>query len=89
MKNYVIRRLLSVIPVLWLVSILVFGLIHLVPGDPVLVILGSTAEKDQVERLELIARNLKPIVRYASGNGAEIPAEECTLSYEELKYLGF
>jgi peptide/nickel transport system permease protein len=51
MKKYVIRRLISVIPVLWLVSVLVFGLIHLVPGDPVLVILGTTAEKDQVEAM--------------------------------------
>jgi len=49
MKKYVIRRLFSVIPVLWLVSVLVFSLIHLVPGDPVLVILGTTAEKAQVE----------------------------------------
>ncbi|HSR10575.1 MAG TPA: ABC transporter permease [Thermodesulfobacteriota bacterium] len=51
MKRYVIRRLLSVIPVLWLVSVLVFGLIHLVPGDPVLVILGTTAQKEQVEAM--------------------------------------
>ena len=51
MKKYVIRRLISVIPVLWLVSVLVFGLIHLVPGDPVLVILGTTAEKAQVEAM--------------------------------------
>ena len=51
MKKYFIRRIFSVIPVLWLVSALVFGLIHLVPGDPVLVILGTTAEKPQVEAM--------------------------------------
>jgi peptide/nickel transport system permease protein len=48
-KKYFVRRLVSVIPVLWLVSVMVFGLIHLVPGDPVLVILGSTAEQQSVE----------------------------------------
>ena len=51
MKNYLIRRLLSVIPILALVSVLVFSLIHLVPGDPVMVMLGSSAEKTQVEEL--------------------------------------
>jgi peptide/nickel transport system permease protein len=50
-RRYIVRRLLSVIPVLWLVSVLVFGLIHLVPGDPVLVILGTTAERQQVETM--------------------------------------
>jgi peptide/nickel transport system permease protein len=51
MKKYVIRRLISIIPILWLVSVLVFSLIHLVPGDPVMVILGTTAEKVQVEAM--------------------------------------
>jgi peptide/nickel transport system permease protein len=51
MKKYIVRRLISIIPVLWLVSVLVFSLIHLVPGDPVLVILGTTAEKTQVEAM--------------------------------------
>ncbi len=51
MKRYALRRFLSIIPVLWLVSILVFGLIHMVPGDPVLVILGNTAQPEQIEAM--------------------------------------
>jgi peptide/nickel transport system permease protein len=51
MKKYILRRLISIIPILWLVSVLVFSLIHLVPGDPVMVILGTTAEKVQVEAM--------------------------------------
>ncbi len=47
------------------------------------------SEKDQVTRLEMIVRNLKPIPRYAEGNGAFIPPEDFTLSYDELKFLGF
>jgi len=43
--------LLSIIPVLWLVSAMVFVLIHLVPGDPVLVILGAAAKPEQVEMM--------------------------------------
>jgi peptide/nickel transport system permease protein len=51
MTHYLIRRFISVLLTLCLVSILVFSLIHLIPGDPVLVILGSTAEREQVETL--------------------------------------
>jgi peptide/nickel transport system permease protein len=51
MKQYLIRRFITVILILWLVSVLVFALIHLIPGDPVLFILGSTAEKEQVEAM--------------------------------------
>jgi peptide/nickel transport system permease protein len=51
MRKYLIRRLLTVVPILWLASTLIFGLIHLVPGDPVLVILGSEAEAVQVEAM--------------------------------------
>ena len=35
MQNYIIRRLLLVFPTLFLISIIVFGLIRLVPGDAV------------------------------------------------------
>lgn len=40
---YVIRRLILTIPILLLVSIMVFSLIHLIPGDPATVILGQEA----------------------------------------------
>jgi len=49
MRKYIVRRLLSIIPILWLVSLMVFAMIHLVPGDPVLVILGTSAEPEQIE----------------------------------------
>ena len=40
---FVLRRLVLSIPILLLVSIMVFSLIHLIPGDPVSVILGQEA----------------------------------------------
>ena len=43
--------MLSIIPVLWLVSVMVFILIHLVPGDPVMVILGQSAKAEQFEMM--------------------------------------
>ena len=42
MTAYVLRRLIMTIPTLFLVSILVFGMIRLIPGDALTVMLGET-----------------------------------------------
>lgn len=34
MLNYVIKRLLGLIPTLFIVSVLVFLFVHMLPGDP-------------------------------------------------------
>jgi peptide/nickel transport system permease protein len=44
MTNYVIQRFLQLIPVLFLVSLIVFMIVHIIPGDPVLVMLGVDSE---------------------------------------------
>ena len=51
MRNYVLRRILLTIPVLFGVSTLVFLFIHLIPGDPVQVMLGESANAADVEAL--------------------------------------
>lgn len=43
MLQYLIKRLLILIPILFVVTTIVFFLIHLVPGDPVDLILGEQA----------------------------------------------
>ena len=43
MKRYILKRLLSLIPVLFVVSVVVFSVIHLTPGDPVQMMLGDTS----------------------------------------------
>ena len=45
LARYVINRLLQLIPVLFLVSVIVFCIIQLIPGDPLLVMLGVDAEE--------------------------------------------
>lgn len=55
MLTFVARRLLATVPVLLLVSLGVFLLIHLVPGDPVDVMLGES--QDPVAR-EALRRDL-------------------------------
>lgn len=48
MLNYIARRLVIAIPVLLLVSIMVFLLIHLIPGDPAIVMLGEEATPEMI-----------------------------------------
>ena len=48
MRRYAIRRTLTVIPVLLGVSILVFGFVHLIPGDPAVTMLGERATPEKV-----------------------------------------
>src|SRR5438046_3851137 len=51
MGRYVLRRLVLALPVLLGVSVAVFLMIELVPGDPATVLAGDTASADQVERI--------------------------------------
>jgi ABC-type dipeptide/oligopeptide/nickel transport system permease component len=53
--QYFLRRLIGTIPVLFIVSIIVFMMIHLVPGDPAVIIAGPGRTGDE---LEVIRRNL-------------------------------
>ena len=49
MTTYLIRRLLTLVPVLAVVVTVVFLLIHLIPGDPVSVMLGPDATPAQIQ----------------------------------------
>jgi ABC-type dipeptide/oligopeptide/nickel transport system permease component len=51
MRRFLLRRLLLTLPVLFGVVTLVFSLIHLVPGDPVQIMLGEGAQAADVEQL--------------------------------------
>ncbi|NLY28719.1 MAG: ABC transporter permease [Alcaligenaceae bacterium] len=49
--DYVIRRILAVIPVVVVVAVAVFMLIHLSPGDPATLMAGDYATTEDIERL--------------------------------------
>jgi peptide/nickel transport system permease protein len=50
--NYIIKRILQIIPVLWVVTILIFVIIRLIPGDPATVLLGEKATPELVAALQ-------------------------------------
>lgn len=51
MFQYIFRRLLSTIPVLFGISLMLFFLLRALPGDPAQVIAGELATQDEVERI--------------------------------------
>lgn len=51
MGRYVVKRLITAIPVMLMVAVLTFLLMHLLPGDPATVIAGPDADPSQVERI--------------------------------------
>ncbi|HZG82733.1 MAG TPA: ABC transporter permease [Brevibacillus sp.] len=59
---FILRRLLLTIPILLLVSIMTFSLIHMIPGDPARVILGQEATPEAYQALRTELGLDKPIV---------------------------
>ena len=51
MTRYIIRRVLLLIPVLLGISIVSFGMLRLIPGDPAQIMLGEHATLEDVERI--------------------------------------
>ena len=58
---YVLKRILAVIPVLGIVAVIVFLLLHLSPGDPAALIAGDTASSDDVERVRQLLGLNRPL----------------------------
>ena len=51
--NYILRRILQMIPVLFVVSLAAFFVIRLVPGDPARLMLGEKATNEAVAAIRL------------------------------------
>ncbi len=67
MTNYVIKRLLSTIPVLIGISLLLFIMLRMLPGDPAQVLAGEMASPAEIESIRHQLGLDRPIyVQYAS-----------------------
>jgi len=62
MYNFILKRLLSTIPVLLVVAVLVFSLLRLTPGDPAAIMAGDAANAEQIERIRAGLGLDQPIV---------------------------
>jgi len=81
MLNYLIKRLLSTIPVLLGISLLLFFMLRLLPGDPAQVLAGQMATPQEIENIrqqlgldrpiyEQYANYLSRLVRFDLGRSA-------------------
>ncbi|MBW6494869.1 MAG: ABC transporter permease [Burkholderiaceae bacterium] len=67
MKTYLLKRLLSVVPVLFIVSTIVFLILYFTPGDPAIVLLGNEATQEEVDNLrDQLGLNRPVYEQYAS-----------------------
>src|SRR6202790_3808085 len=51
MLSYILRRILSTMPVMAIVALFVFSLLYIAPGDPAAIIAGDQASPGDIERI--------------------------------------
>jgi peptide/nickel transport system permease protein len=51
MAGIIVRRLASALPILLIVSLITFAMIHLIPGDPAAAIAGMSASQEQIANI--------------------------------------
>lgn len=70
MRRYAARRILHMIPVVFIVSVIVFAMIRLIPGDPAVNMAGSDASPETIQAIRKSLGLNKPIyVQYLSWIG--------------------
>ena len=76
MTKYVLQRLLSLIPVVLVVSVVIFSITYLTPGDPARNILGPDASQAQVDALrDSLGLNAPLIMQYGSWLGGVVTGD--------------
>ncbi|MDP6402885.1 MAG: ABC transporter permease [SAR202 cluster bacterium] len=72
MGRYVIQRLLAAIPVLFIVAIITFSLIHITPGDPATLMAGDQALPEQIAAIKAKLGLDKPMYQQLGSYFADI-----------------
>ncbi len=76
MREYILRRLVSMLPVLFIVSLISFGLLYVLPGDPALAILGENGNQERYQALRTELGLDRPLyMQYASWLGRTLQGD--------------
>ncbi len=76
MLKYVLNRVFGLLITLLGVSVIVFMLVHMSPGDPIRIMLGEQARPDDVERLNRLYGFDRPLpVQYVSWLGSALQGD--------------
>jgi len=89
MGGFILRRLLATIPVMLVVAIVVFLLLHLSPGDPAAIIAGDNANDADIERVRATLGLDKPLVtQFLLWLGALLQGDFGTSVFNKLPVWG-
>jgi len=88
MLRFILQRLLAVIPLLLIVSLLVFSLVLLIPGDPAYQLAGEDATPEEVEAIrEAMGLNDPVLVRYGRWLSAVLQGDLGTSLFSDQPVL--
>ncbi len=85
MLAFIVRRLLLTLPVVWIVVTLVFGLIHMVPGDPVAQMLGEGASVAEIEGLRHDLGLDRPVLDQYRAYMTGLPHDDLGVSFRNQR----
>lgn len=81
MLRFVVRRLLQAVPVLLGVSVVVFLMLHLIPGDPAQLIAGQDATPADIEAVRRTLRLDEPLWRQYAAFAGRIATGDLGVSF--------
>jgi peptide/nickel transport system permease protein len=88
MLRFILQRLLALIPLLLIVSLMVFSLVLLIPGDPAYLLAGEDATPEEVEAIrEDMGLNRPVLVRYVAWLGAVVQGDLGTSLFSDQPVL--
>lgn len=62
MGKYIARRILIIIPTLFGISVIVFSMIHFIPGDPIAIMFGRNPDPEQIALIRSLYNLDKPVI---------------------------
>lgn len=87
--QYALRRILMIVPLLFLVSLGVFALVLMVPGDPAITIAGENATEAQIDATrERLGLNDPVLVQYVSWAGSALQGDLGTSLFSNESVAG-
>ncbi|GAG68686.1 unnamed protein product [marine sediment metagenome] len=61
MTNYILKRILALLPIMFIVGLFVFFIIHLIPGNPAAMMLGPEATPEEIDAFSRLMGLDRPI----------------------------
>ena len=62
MRDYILKRLLQIIPTILMITLVVFAMMHTIPGDPIIALLGDAYSEEDAMQLRQAYGLDKPLV---------------------------